>query len=55
MFDKKGMILLESCLFFMLCMLLTALIFRCALALHQRDSMKRDWFHDEEIREIYES
>ena len=25
------------------------------LALHQRDSVKHDWFHDKEIREIYES
>lgn len=55
MFDKKGMILVETLVFFTILMILVTILFQCAMLEHQMYDIERKGFDDEKLQEIYHS
>ena len=53
MYAKKGMILIETLLFFMIVILLTTILCQCARLWYHMDLLETKGYDDEKVQEIY--
>lgn len=54
MLNKKGMILIESLLLMLICMILVTIILLCVKALHTIEKVDKGGFQDADIQAIYQ-
>lgn len=55
MLNKKGMILLETLLLFVVVSVLILIVTSCVFSIHQLQKQEEDLFQNENIKNIYQS